>query len=294
MSYPILINYSKEETKKIHKYLIIGFYITIPFVIFELGFDIQIVNLFSERLEPTRSIYEGINRIRATFTEPSYYAIYLCSLLYIFTNSKKPPKNHVILMIVICIILTFSFGGYLLALFIAFKTLRKKIKNLYIYFLLGFGIFVFNPLIFQILLYRLNLTIISLITGNYYGSEGSRVNSIIIMFEYFSTGVKEFLFGEGFTYYSNWLIERFGHDELYQFSDGQIFNTFASVGISTGAIGLFIYLIFLNSLRKSIYFNNMDILFFIMIHFLFSGLQGYFLWSVMILIKLNKTKNIYL
>ena len=82
------------------------------------------------------------------------------------------------------------------------------------------------------------------------------------MFEYFSTGVKEFLFGEGFTYYSNWLIERFGHDELYQFSDGQIFNTFASVGISTGAIGLFIYLIFLNSLRKSIYFNNMDILFF--------------------------------
>ena len=60
----------------------------------------------------------------------------------------------------------------------------------------------------------------------------------------------------------NWLIERFGHDELYQFSDGQIFNTFASVGISTGAIGLFIYLIFLNSLRKSIYFNNMDILFY--------------------------------
>ena len=93
MSYPILINYSKEETKKIHKYLIIGFYITIPFVIFELGFDIQIVNLFSERLEPTRSIYEGINRIRATFTEPSYYAIYLCSLLYIFTNSKKTSKK---------------------------------------------------------------------------------------------------------------------------------------------------------------------------------------------------------
>ena len=193
-------------------------------------------------------------------------------------------------MIVICIILTFSFGGYLLALFIAFKTLRKKNKKSLYIFLLGFGIFVFNPLIFQILLYRLNLTIISLITGNYYGSEGSRVNSIIIMFEYFSTGVKEFLFGEGFTYYSNWLIERFGHDELYQFSDGQIFNTFASVGISTGAIGLFIYLIFLNSLRKSIYFNNMDILFFIMIHFLFSRLQGYFLWSVMILIKLNKTK----
>ena len=29
--------------------------------------------------------------------------------------------------------------------------------------------------------------------------------------------------------------------ELYQFSDGQIFNTFASLGISSGIIGLFIY-----------------------------------------------------
>jgi len=169
--------------------------------------------------------------------------------------------------------------------------LKKKINILYISLIFSL-IILFNPILIERLLIRIDLAIYVILNNDLYGSEGSRLNSLYVMYEYLSSGtVTQFLFGEGFPYYADYLRRMFGSDPLLQYSDGAIFNTFAVVGISAGSIGLSIYLYLLNNIRKSKYIKTEYMIFFIILHFAYAGLQSYFLWSILLILKLNNTSR---
>ena len=293
MTLPVMVDYNKDDVKDFTKYLLIGFYITIPFALYGLGLNIPFISDFlGQRQGPTRKIYEGINRTYATFTEPSYYAIYLNVILYALVDRTKPPNRYIIPLVLFFIITTFSLGGYILSLFIGSQYIFKRKRYIFYILIVLILIIVVEPVLITRLLIRVRLTIFSLLTHDLYGSEGSRINSLYVMFKYFmESGKTGLLIGTGFTYYSEWLINMFGNDPLLHYSTGEIFNTFAAVGISNGIIGLVLYILYINQIRKSHYITNKYIQYFIVINFVISGLQGYFLWSILIILKMNNTAN---
>ena len=90
------------------------------------------------------------------------------------------------------------------------------------------------------------------------------------------------LIGEGYANYSEWLRQEFGYltPILSSFARGQINNIFAAIGISTGIIGLLLYLLFVKSIfsRRYIFIPMSFIAVWIVMHFASGMLIGVLAW----------------
>jgi hypothetical protein len=294
MALPLVFKLKLCDVIGYEKYLIVGFFITIPFSLYDIGVTIlgfvpfeKMSNLFLNATNSPVSSYDGYYRVKATFTEPSYFGIYLVTVFYVLLETEIRKKGVLTLLLLINIILTLSLSAFILVGFLLLIYLFRKKIIIYKYSLfICIAIFTV-PSISDLVFNRLQETFLSVGQSNYYGSEGVRANSIFLMFEYL--GEQKFInlmLGEGYSYYDEWLIDRFaGADQLVGYSRGQIFNAFAVIGISLGVIGLILYSNFFFLLARSKDFNLLEILFHILIQFSLAFMVGYLFWSVLILMK---------
>lgn len=125
------------------------------------------------------------------------------------------------------------------------------------------------------------------------GSEGSRINSLSIAFNFAFENYNNFFLGEGFAANRDWLKNKFSHEKLNQLAKGHIFNTFAAVIFHGGIIALILYLLFLFSLLRNIKLKYDFLLIFIYVHFVYSGLQSYYLWIFIFLFTNIIRPNLY-
>jgi hypothetical protein len=117
------------------------------------------------------------------------------------------------------------------------------------------------------------------------GSEASRARSATIFFEYWaSQNWWGALIGEGYGNQSRWLIENFGHMERTSFARGSVHNNFAYIGITTGVVGLFLYIYNIFVFVKSRYRVPLSVFgVWVLGHFAMGYLTFYRFWWPLIL-----------
>ena len=277
----------------------------IPLIVRDYGvFNFDILDfIFQEVHYSTRSDYFGIERSRATFYEASYFGIYLTLIYFLFTKLKLNILWR--LLILIEILTTFSFGCFVLIFLIYCYNFFKQIS---------FKVF-FTTLL---LIITLSLILSKTDSGNKFysiieervitsyeaiafnvltGSEGARINSLPVAFIFANENTNNFLIGEGYSTNRNWLKRNFGNVPGNQFGEGHIFNTFAAVVFHGGITALILYLLFLIKLFKNIKISSEFVLIFLYLHFVYSGLQSYYLWICIFLVinivtpSLNQSKK---
>ena len=264
----------------------------IPLIFRDLGvFNFDILDLiFQEVTYSTRSDYFGIERSRATFYEASYFGIYLTLIYFLFKNLKL--NIFWILLILIEILTTFSFGCFVLIFLIFIFNFFKKISLkvflttllLIISTLLIFSKTDFGNKFYSIIEERVIISYEAIALGNLTGSEGARINSLAVAFTFADENINNFILGEGFSRNRDWLKRKYADIPFNQFGEGHIFNTFAAVIFHGGIIALILYLLFLIKLFKNIKIPSEFILIFLYLHFVYSGLQSYYLWICIFLV----------
>lgn len=277
----------RNELLSILKWQLVLF---IPLILRDYGLlNISIFDdLFGEVLHSTRNEYFGIKRSRASFNEPSYFGIFLCSIFFVF-KSRKQSKFWLVL-ILLELISTFSFGSYILLFvvtvyeFVRNLSLKRIIRAVFTVSLIILAFLQTKPgrKMSSVILERIEVSIEVVQSGVLTGSEGSRINSLPVAMDFAKESSKYFFLGEGYTY-RNWLKNKYGSQSLNQFADGHIFNTFAAVIFHGGMIALTIYLLFIFSIVKKFRISFDFVIIFLFVHFTYSGLQSYFLWMIIFL-----------
>lgn len=131
---------------------------------------------------------------------------------------------------------------------------------------------------------RLQAAIAAIQLGLVSGSEASRARSATMMFEYWaSQDWIRMLVGEGYANYEGWLEQTFPHvgEGLESsFARGSVHSVFSAVGISTGIVGLFLYLGLIGTvtLRKTASLPLALMALWIVYHFAMGYLIDYKLW----------------
>ena len=280
--------------KGVVRYIFGGVFLTIPFVIYDLGVTFvglsQTEETFQMFMNSSNSWIFGFYRVKATFTEPSYFGIYLSTLLYILIDiniKRKILWSGLIIFLILC---TVSFTAYVLSLFVLLVYTRKTtLKSVKVYALLAI-ILLALPSVYEVVIFRLERTLSSVATASLYGSEGMRANSLPVMFDYFAQAdFRQFIMGEGYTYYDAWLIDAFQMFDPARmgFARGQIFNAFAVVGISGGVIGLLLYVMSFWGFAASRFFTRQDVLLHFLIQFSLAFIVGYLFWGVLLMMRIK-------
>lgn len=287
-SISILSNLNNSNLKKtliiILKFQLIIF---IPFILRDYRlFNFEILDfIFQEVHYSTRSDYFGIERSRATFSEASYFGIYLTLIYFLFKELKLNIFWR--LLILIEVLTTFSFGCFILIFLIYCYNFFKKISfkaflnTLLLTITLSLVLSKNNSAnkFFNVIKERVIVSYEAVAFGLLTGSEGSRINSLPVAFIFANENTNNFILGEGYSTNRNWLKTNFGNVPGSQFAAGHIFNTFAAVIFHGGITALILYLVFLINLFKNIKIPFEFILIFLYVHFTYSGLQSYFLWT---------------
>ena len=298
MTVPILLTYKHEYFEDISKYIYLGLLLVLPFVFYDLG--VTVINLpplesvFGVFAKSKSTVIIGFYRVKGPFDEPSYLGIYLCTLLYYFLNTRTAYSRKAVIIIACVIPFTLSLTAYILAFIItSLHTINSMKKLILVYSLIIFAL-LSVPIVGDLILERVSLTIESVVNSNYSGSEGSRANSLFVLLKYFSeASYIELLTGEGYGRYDLWLIEKFGHlnSAMVSFARGHINNAVAVVGISNGLIGLALYIsIFLVMYAdKTLTFRALFI--HLLIQFSYAFVVGYMFWGILLLLKLASRKH---
>lgn len=293
LALPTVYYFKIQDIIGFDRYLIYGVLLTIPFVFYDLGVTAiglepleNFSPLFKKASNSPISSYFGFYRVKATFTEPSYYAIYLITVLYILFELENKKNRKLIIVVTGLLLLTLSLTGFILMglVLMIFLLRRKKIafKYLVVIFIASISL----TFVVDLIIERIEETIMSVTNSNYGGSEGSRANSLFVMFSYLGEqDFVKFLIGEGYGKYDVWLINKFSGNELIGYSRGQIFNAFALIGIALGFIGLLLYCLFFFVLARSRDYKKTDIIFHVVIQFSLAFIVSYLFWSVLILFK---------
>jgi|GEM_PF-6419324 len=277
----------------------------IPFIFRDFGvFNFDILDfIFQEVQYSTRSDYFGISRSRAIFNEPSYFGIYLTLIYFLFKNLKLNIFWRLLLLIEI--LTTFSFGCFVLIflihIYIFLKKISFKIILSTLFIIIIFSLIInktdYGNKIYSVIEERVSISFNAIALGVLTGSEGSRINSLPVAFMFANENTNNFILGEGFSRDRNWLKRNFGHIPLNQLGEGYIFNTFAAVVFHGGITALILYLLFLIKLFKNIKISSEFVLIFLYLHFVYSGLQSYYLWICIFLVinivtpSLNQSKK---
>jgi hypothetical protein len=301
MIIPITFNYNAIELDGFKKYVIAGFLLTLPFAIYDIAvtiYDLPPFGLNSYFFDYSNSgIIGGFYRVRATFDEPSFYAIYLCLIFY-FINSYKFKYNTLLIIInLILIILTLSLTGIFIMFFlIYYKYLRGrifiKIKPAILLLFIILCMFLISPNFYQNISYRIKNTILAFTSFRAVGSEESRINSFPVLIDYYNSSDGNIIFGEGYSNYEKWLQNNYSHlGRSSSFARGTIHNAFGVVGISTGIIGLLIYiLIFVNmGLKKIVPWDG--IILHGLIQLSYTLMIGYLFWGIVLFLIANEKQK---
>jgi heme/copper-type cytochrome/quinol oxidase subunit 2 len=238
----------------------------------------------------------------ASFMEPAHLAIYLVMALFMLDSMRIRFLRELRLLNIATIIITGSFVGYfLLIIYVALKFyynmrfMQKSIKNkiykrltiftilMIVIVIVSLNVTYMNSIV-NILFIRIEKVMTAIRTGSLVGSEASRVNAIIVLFEYWKMeGISGILFGTGYGNISEWLIRNYGHLETWAtVSRGSVDNVFVAILIMTGFFGGAIYIYFVYSCFKVLDKRNTYILLFIFIavNFATGFLISYLVWHL--------------
>lgn len=297
-SVPLAIVNKNKYYQHVDKFLYFGILLILPFVIYDLCVTFLNANpleefvVFFKNSNSTKVF--GFYRVKATFDEPSYFGIYLVSLLFYFLEINSRYKKNAIWIISLLIPLTFSLTAFVLTVVVLTIRYTKSFWRLSFFYLIIFTLISILPTYGGFFHERILLTVESLISGNISGSEGSRSNSIIVMLNYLrNADFHSFFMGEGYGRYDKWLMQNFSgfNEAMVSYARGQINNTIAVVGISLGFVGLFIYLKFFFSLVKSKLLSQKALVLHLFIQFSFGFLVGYFFWGIILIFMLIQNFN---
>lgn len=220
------------------------------------------------------SVYFGFHRVQSAHTEPAHYAHYLVFSYALIDQADQRGIRvlHPRLIrgtIVFFIFATVSLSG--LIMFFGYLGLvgliewRQRIlgKLFSINFwglvplLVMVGLLIseyYGQGIWEYILWtysRIEDAITAIQLGLVKGSEASRARSATIFIEYWdSQDWWTALVGEGYGNQSEWLIQNYGHLKGTSFARGSVHNNFAYIGITTGVIGIILYLCFIVSLIR--------------------------------------------
>ena len=267
-------------------------------------------DFLSLSIQPRTQEFLDFRRVKAGMEEPAHYAIYLV-LIYAIIDQRQsqgasvPWSRRVKLLTPVFLLTTLSLAG--VVLFIAYLTVKvlSNLRGVYrVQSLWRSGLFLLSaPIIAVGLIYvvqisglyevvalfaaRLDVVVDVVIGGTLTGSEGSRANAIPVMIDYWSSqGWIHFFMGEGYANYSEWLVQEFGYinSVLSSFARGQINNIFAAIGISTGVVGILLYLWFIKSIfsRPNIYLPASFIATWLVMHFASGMLIGVLPWATLL------------
>jgi len=299
MCLPAFFTYNSRHLSGLTKYIILGFILTIPFSIYDLSvtlFNVQPIGYGSDLFHFTQSaITGGYYRIRSTFDEPSFYAAYLCAVLNFIIGTKYQKNKYLFYSIIILLILTLSLTGYFLLVYLLYfhKRIKYKTKAKHVYVVVV--LFVLYSSFFssevQHVYDRIINTYDSLLEYNVLGSEGSRINSLTVLFKYYQDDSSSILFGEGYSNHENWLEKKFeGYRDgpSVSFARGAIHNVFGGIGISTGVIGLILYLNIFVAMYRNRIVDKDSLILLILIQFSYSQIVGYLIWGIMLMFRYKK------
>jgi O-antigen ligase len=299
MSLPVFFKYNSKQLSGLTKYIIFGFFLTIPFSIYDLLvtlFNIQPIGQGSEFFHYSQGgIVDGYYRIRATFDEPSFYAIYLCAMLSFIIGTKYQKNKYLFYSIIVLIILTLSLTGYVLLVYLLYfhTSLKNKAKVKHVFILIVF--LLLYSLLFQAQLghiyNRIKNSFTSILEFNVLGSEGPRLNSLIVLLRYYQDERTNIYFGEGYSNYENWLIDNFSsYDPIrVPFARGTIHNLFAVIGISTGIVGLILYLIIFIAMYRNKIIDKDSLILILLIQFAYTQIVGYLIWGILLIFRYKAT-----
>lgn len=211
-------------------------------------------------------VFLGYIRPFAGFSEPSYLAIYLTSIYVVLDLLVRAgwPLAFWRAVAPVAVLLTGSVSGLvLLVLYVVSRwggALGRLLAGRFSMKLVLRGLVASAVLValflavgpdpgdlFEQYALRVLKTLDDVETGNLVGSEGSRVNAVLALPDYWdATGLPGFLTGTGYANHKAWLIDAYGHlNESATFSRGAVDSILIAVFLSTGVFGVAAYLRFL-------------------------------------------------
>jgi hypothetical protein len=237
----------------------------------------------------------GYIRPYATFPEPAYLAMYLIYSLLILDAIDHVGFSALRLLIFIAVLLAGSLVGYVLAMaYFATKYLADLRTHLFSFKGASYT-FLFLAACAASVSYlevrtgflsglsgRFDTIFYALSMSSHEGSEGSRLNSYLVVFDYIrEEGLFGALFGEGYGNYDTWIAQHYSYlTRNATLGRGQIDNILVATVLNAGFIGLVLYLAFiiscLRGLPRHLYAVTLAI--FILFNFASGFLLSYVTW----------------
>jgi hypothetical protein len=256
--------------------------------------------------------YAGFPRIKALFLEPSYCALYLAFLVIFLDiapaeilSARKRKVLRVLFIgaLLLCrgmtgLVVLGAYAAVHLALCLMRMWLRPRLSRKMVVaggaaILLIISAWVWsdklavveNSMVFP---QRLEHTAFALTNpGGDNSSEAERLGALAISVAYVAGGsVEQVLAGEGFNSAKEWVSKTYA-GQGGGWALGFIANTFSSVLLGTGLVGLALYLLYVRTLRPRAVLGDRRVAFvcyfwaWILAHFATGGLIGYFLWGLL-------------
>ncbi|MFB6280317.1 MAG: hypothetical protein ABEK75_12495 [Salinibacter sp.] len=295
---------------RVMKWLVYGLLITFVFAGYEVVINVvglpPLETLFPYGVwaDVRAGEYLGFRRVKSTFVEPARYAHYLVLSYAILDLAGRkgfevPYRRRLLAAILITLVCTLSLsgiiimGGYFGALLLmnARKWLTAPLRSgrfwkmtllVWTPLIVGGGVLYGDVVVDVVQLFRgrLEEVIAVLQFGILTGSEGSRVQSTLIMFDYlFTQDWMHILIGEGYSNAEVWLRNNFAFlgEERASFARGDLHNMFSTITLSTGLVGLGLYVSFLCTIFRQ-KTRSVPILF-VAVVFIIHFATGYLLYA---------------
>jgi hypothetical protein len=264
--------------RRVVKWLVYGLLVTFAFAAYEVALNVvelpPLEELFPYGVwaEARTGVYLGFRRVKATFVEPARYAQYLALVYVILDLAGRKGfelryRRLLLSGILAVLVATLSLSGIIIMVWYFgvsfFLNVRERLTaplrserfwkmTLFVWgpLTIGIGAMYGDVVVEVVRLFvgRLEEVITVLKLGVLTGSEGSRVQSTLIMFDYvFNQDWVHVLIGEGYSNAEAWLRNQFSYlgEERASFARGHLHNMFSTVILSTGLVGLGIYMYFL-------------------------------------------------
>lgn len=298
--------------------LLAGFIVSLVFAAWDIAFNLIGVPAV-EQLIPVGLVADvqtqvmlGFRRVKASMAEPAHYALYLVAVIVVVDQASRrgfriAGEAWIKIAASLALLSTLSLSGFLLlagylflrvgrglweslrSLEIPRSTLPRGLAALGLLVLLAVAgrwlVTRIDPALFDLVFGRIDRVIYVVQNAVYRGSEGSRANAIPVMIDYWtSQGLDGVLVGEGYARYQGWLASTFARWEYSTLAQGRLANVLAILGISTGVVGLVLYLGFVGTvaLDSGRRLPAAFVAVWLGMHFAYGFLIGYLLWSLLL------------
>jgi hypothetical protein len=266
----------KLDTERVFRAFVYGGLLSLGFAAYEVGVAVAGLpapeQLFSFGLwDQTRTHdFLGLRRVKATFQEPAHYARYLVLFLVIVVEARRrrgfevPYGPWVIWLVPVALLATLSLSGVVLmmayggaSLAVQWHRWIRVFTHARVWIGLAFGLLALEGAlqasdtslaeVVGLFVGRLVDAWAAVRFGIAQGSEGSRITSSLLLFDFVSDqGPVQRWTGVGYAHVDTWLRANYGYlGVLSSISRGDLHNTFSLVTLSTGLVGLTLYLVFL-------------------------------------------------